>query len=91
MQICPAKSCDPVPEKILADDMIELVSPKGFLWSGEDNTSPQIKKVTGKNVDEYKALFNRDYSRCAAALWLSRFFLSRRIVATTGCITTIKK
>jgi hypothetical protein len=31
--------------------MFELVIPKGFLWSGEDNTSPQIKNVTGKNVD----------------------------------------
>jgi hypothetical protein len=37
--------------------MIELVTPKGFLWSGEDNTSPQIKKVTGKNVNEYKRYF----------------------------------
>jgi hypothetical protein len=34
--------------------MIELITPKGFPWSGEDNTSPQIKNVTGKNVDEYK-------------------------------------
>jgi len=51
LQICSAKSCDPVPEKILAADMIDLITPKGFLWSGEDNTSPQIKTVTGKNVD----------------------------------------
>jgi hypothetical protein len=36
-----------VPEKILAADMIDLITPKGFLWSGEDNTSPQIKMVTG--------------------------------------------
>jgi len=70
--------------------MIELVSPKGFLWSGEDNTSPQIKKVMGKNVDEYEALFYRGYCYCAG-LWLTRLFLSRRIVATTSCITTIKK
>jgi hypothetical protein len=34
-----------------------LITPKGFLWSGEDNTSPQIKLVTGKNVDEYAAYF----------------------------------
>jgi hypothetical protein len=54
LQICSAKPCDPVPANILAADMFELVTPKGFLWSGEDNTSPQIKKVTGKNVDEYK-------------------------------------
>jgi len=90
LQICSAKPCDPVPEKILADDMIELVSPKGFLWSGEDNTSPQIKKETGKNVDEYKALFYRGYRHCAC-LWLTHLFLIRRIVATTGCITTIEK
>jgi hypothetical protein len=37
--------------------MFELVTPKGFLWSGEDNTSPQIKKVTGKNVDEYEPAY----------------------------------
>jgi len=29
-----------------------LITPKGFPWSGEDNTSPQIKQVTGKNVDD---------------------------------------
>jgi len=28
-----------------------LITPKGVLWSGEDNTSPQIKQVTGKNVE----------------------------------------
>jgi len=70
--------------------MIELVSPKGFLWSGEDNTSPQIKRETGKNVDDYAALFYRGYCHCAG-LWLTSLFLVGRIVTTTGCITTIKK
>jgi len=31
-----------------------LINPKGFLWCGEDNTSPQIKKMSGKNVDGYE-------------------------------------
>jgi len=70
--------------------MIELVRPKGFLWSGEDNTSPQIKKETGKNVDEYKALFYRGDSHCAG-LWLTHLFLVRRIVTIGSCITTIKE
>jgi hypothetical protein len=34
-----------------------LITPKGFLWSGEDNTSPQIKQVTGKNVDDLQYYF----------------------------------
>jgi len=34
-----------------------LITPKGFLWSGEDNTSPQIKKVTGKNVGVFKQVY----------------------------------
>jgi len=34
-----------------------LITPKGFLWCGEDNTSPQIKRETGKNVEEYATLF----------------------------------
>jgi hypothetical protein len=74
LQICSAKPCDPVPEKIL-DDMIELVNPKESLWSGEDNTSPQIKKVTGKNVDDNRVLFYRGYSHCAG-LWLTHLFLT---------------
>ena len=54
--------------------MIELVSPKGFLWSGEDNTSPQIKKVTGKNVDDYTALFYSGNSH-GIGWGLTRLFL----------------
>jgi hypothetical protein len=34
-----------------------LITPKGCLWSGEDNTSPQIKEETGKNVDDLQSYF----------------------------------
>jgi len=55
-----------------------LITPKGFLWSGEDNTSPQIKQVTGKNVDDYAVLFYWGYCHRIRG-WFACFFLIRGI------------
>jgi hypothetical protein len=72
--------------------MFELVSPKGFLWSGEDNTSPQIKKVRGKNVKAYEqSLFYR--SHCGSGrvrLRLTNFLFIFRI-ATRRSIATVEQ
>jgi hypothetical protein len=72
--------------------MFELVTPKGFPWSGEDNTSPQIKKITGKNVKAYKQwLFYRSHRCCVRVrLRLTNFLFTFRI-ATRRSIATIKK
>lgn len=37
--------------------MTKWIIPKDFLWSGEDNTSPAIERLPGKNVDEYKLYY----------------------------------
>jgi len=73
--------------------MFELVTPKGFPWSGEDNTSPQIKKVAGKNVKTYKQrLFYRSHRRCARVrLRFTDFLFIFRIATRIRSIAAIKK
>jgi hypothetical protein len=65
-----------------------LITPKGFLWSGEDNTSPQIKKVTGKNVDDYQAIYE---AIATVLVGGSVAFFSSGNNYPTSCIATIKK